>query len=57
MGVSTGVTATEFSSEDIDLVIRGDKLGDPVMLRFKDPACLRVGEVHEHYVQWQENVW
>ena len=56
VGVSTGVTATEFSREDIDLVIRGKKLGDPAMLRFRDPACFRAGEVHEHYAQWQEIV-
>jgi len=35
-------------------VVQGDKLGDPAILR--DPACLRAGEVHEHYVQWQEIV-
>jgi len=54
VGVSTGVTATELSRED--LVIRGDKLGDPAMLRFRDPTCFRAGEVHEHYVQLQEIV-
>ena len=42
VGVSTGVTATEFSRKDIDLVIRGDKLGDPAMLRFRDPAFVLV---------------
>ena len=56
VGVRTGVTATEFSREDIDLVIRGDKLGDPAMLRFRDPACFHTSEVHEHYGQWQEIV-
>jgi len=26
------------------------------MLRFRDPACFRAGEVHNHYGQWQEIV-
>ena len=56
VGVSTGVTATEFFRKDTDLVIRGKKLEDPAMLRFGDPACFRAGEVHEHYAQWQEIV-
>jgi len=56
VGVGTGVTVTELSWEEIDQIIRGDKLGDPAMLRFRDPAYFRAGEAHNHSDQWQEIV-
>jgi len=48
VGVGTGVTVTEFSRDEFDQIIRGNKLGGPAMLRFRDPACFRAGEAHNH---------
>ena len=38
------------------IIVLVSVLGDPAMLRFRDPACFCAGEVHEHYTQWQEIV-
>ena len=53
VGVSTGVTATDFTKETIDEIIRGERLAGPSDLRYRDPSRFRTGELHEHYEQWE----
>ena len=51
VGVSTGVTATDFTKETIDEIIRGERLANPSDLRYR--VRFRAGELHEHYEQWE----
>ena len=39
VGVSTWVTVLDLPDGEIDQIIRGEKLGDPAILRFGDPGC------------------
>ena len=43
--VSTGVTVLDLPDGEIDHICRGEKLGDPAILRFRDPGCFRAGEI------------
>ena len=51
VGASTGVTATDFTKETIDEIIRGERLANPSDLRCR--VRFRAGELHEHYEQWE----
>ena len=54
VGVSTGVTVLDLPDGEIDQIIRGEKLGDPTILRFRDPGCFRAGEIHKYSDQWRQ---
>ena len=54
VGFSTGETVSDFSKEEIDQIILGNKLKDPAMLWFRDSACFHAGEIHNCYDQWRE---
>lgn len=41
VGVNTGVTVLDPPDGEIDQIFRGEKLGDPAILRFRDPGCFR----------------
>ena len=53
VGVSTGVTATDFTKETIDEIVRGERQAGPSDLRYRDPSRFRAGELHKHYEQWE----
>ena len=57
VGVSTGVTVLDLPDGEIDQIIRGEKLGDPAILRFRDPSCFRAGEIHKYSDQWGQIAW
>ena len=48
VGVSTGVTVLDLPKGETDQIILGDELGDPAILRFRDPGCRRAGEIHNY---------
>ena len=54
VGVSTGVTVLDLPDGDINQIIRGEKLGDPTILCFRDPGCFRAGEIHKYSDQWRQ---
>ena len=54
VGVSTGVTVLDLPDGEIDQIFRGEKLGDPAILRFRDPGCFRAGEIHKYSDQWKQ---
>ena len=56
VGVSMGVTATGFTKERIEEIIRGERLADPSELLYRDPSRFRAGELHDHYEQWENLV-
>ena len=56
VGVSTGVTVLDLPDGEIDQIFRGEKLGDPAILRFRDPGCFRAGEIHKYSDQWKQIV-
>ena len=56
VGVSMGVTATGFTKERIEEIIRGERLADPSELLYRDPSRFRAGKLHDHYEQWENLV-
>lgn len=52
--ISPGEAVEIYPSQDIEDIIHGVKLGNPVDLIFRDPACFRAGELHNHYERWQQ---
>ena len=56
VGVSMGVTATGFTKERIEEIIRGERLADPSEFLYRDPSRFRAGELHDHYEQWENLV-
>ena len=48
------MTVLDLPEGEIDQIIRGEKLGDSAVLRFRDTGCFRAGEIHEYSDQWRQ---